>query len=77
METGTAHRVGRHRDRGSFCVVPQEAENEELLYAVFGPTGVALYTFTDVSEAIAEASALNSAPSRDRGSSPQLVGHEE
>jgi hypothetical protein len=66
METRTAHRV-RRGDRASFCVVPQEAENEELLYAVFGPTGVALYTFTDVREAIAEASALNSAPQSGSG----------
>jgi hypothetical protein len=61
MESGEAHRVRRRRDRGSFRVVPHEAENEGQVYAVVGPTGVALYTFTDVREATAEASALNSA----------------
>ena len=60
METATVQ-VHRRRYRDSFRVVPQEAKNETQLYAVLGPTGVALYTFTDLREAIAEASALNSA----------------
>jgi hypothetical protein len=76
METGTAHRV-RRRDRGSFCVVPQEAENEEQLYAVVAPTGVTLYTFTDVREATAEASALNSGGNPDRRLTGRVVGHAE
>jgi hypothetical protein len=76
METGMAHRA-RRRERGSFCVVPQEAENEEQLYAVVGPTGVALYTFTDVREATAEASALNSTGNPDRGWTWLVVGDAE
>jgi hypothetical protein len=76
METGTA-RVRRRRDLGSYRVVPIEAGNEELLYAVVGPIGLALYTFTDVREATAEASALNSARIRNHGLSRQMVGYEE
>jgi hypothetical protein len=63
METATTHRVRHRRDRDSYRVIPQEAEHEQQLYGVVAPTGVTLYTFTDVREAIAEASALNSAPS--------------
>jgi hypothetical protein len=55
----TADRVLHRRERGSFCVVPQEADHTEELYAVFSPTGVALYTFSDIQEAIAEAAELN------------------
>jgi hypothetical protein len=77
MEPVTTHRVRRRRDRGSFRVVPQEAENERELYAVVGPSGAALYTFTDARDAIAEASALNSAPRPDRGSLRLVVGDEE
>ena len=40
----THHRLRRRRDRGGFRVVPK-AERGEELYAVVGPTGVALYTF--------------------------------
>ena len=69
-----AHRI---RDRGSFRVVPLEAENGEQLYAVVAPTGVRLYTFTDVREAAAEASALNSARIPDRVSSWPVVGDAE
>ena len=61
MNRGTPHRAPRRRDRDSFRVVPQEAATGEQLYAVVGPTGVALYTFTDVHAAIAEAAELNAA----------------
>jgi hypothetical protein len=73
METTTDDRVRRPRDRGSFRVLPLEAENEQQLYAVVAPTGVTLYTFTDVREATAEASALNSARIPDRVSSWPVV----
>lgn len=68
MNRATSHHVHRRRDRGSFRVVPQEAANGEPLYAVVGPTGVALYTFTDMREAIAEAAELNTQGSSEHGS---------
>ena len=71
METTMAHRI---RDRGSFRVVPLEAQNGEQLYAVVASTGVTLYTFTDAREATVEASALNSTRIPDRASSRLVVG---
>jgi hypothetical protein len=76
MNTATAHRTGRLRDLDSFRVVPRETEHERQLYTVVGPTGVALYTFTDIHEAIAEASVLNTARVADRGSSRLVPGDE-
>ena len=62
VETSTSseHRVRPTRSRGRFHVVPQEDEKGEEVHVVVGPTGVALYTFTDIREAIAEAAELNS-----------------
>jgi hypothetical protein len=77
METATPHRVHRRPEQHSFRVVPQENENESQLYVVVGPNGVALYTFTDAREAVAEASVLNSAPIPYRGSSGLVVSDEE
>ena len=74
METTTAYRV---RDRGSFRVVPLEAENGEQLYAVVASTGVTLYTFTDAREASAEALALNSRRIPDLVSPWPVVGDAE
>jgi hypothetical protein len=54
-----ANRSRRRRDRGGFGVAPQEDENGEEVYVVVGPTGAALYSFTDIREAIAEAADLN------------------
>ena len=65
----TAHGAPRRRDRGSFRVVPQAADEHEALYAVVSPTGVALYTFGDLQEAIAEAAELNTTRIRGRLSS--------
>ena len=69
-----AHRI---RDRGSFRVVPLEAENGEQLYAVVASTGVTLYTFTDAREASAEALALNSRRIPDLVSPWPVVGDAE
>ena len=75
---GKAHRGDRRRDRDSFRVVPQGAQDTEQVYAVVGPTGVALYTFTNLHEATAEAAALNKASTTDRGSDrPQRLRSEE
>jgi hypothetical protein len=63
MNGAESHRAGRRRDRESFRVVPQDASNGEQLYAVIGPTGAALYTFTDMHVAIVEAAELNAAGS--------------
>jgi hypothetical protein len=71
MNRATPHRAPR-RDRDSFRVVPEETPSGEQLYAVLGPTGVPLYTFTDIHAAIAEAAELN-AP----GSSGQLTSRLE
>jgi hypothetical protein len=64
-----ADRVARRRPRDSFRVVALEAEDNQELYAVVAPTGVALYTFTDIREATEEAAALNVAHASGRGSS--------
>jgi hypothetical protein len=61
----TQHRVQRRRDRGSFRVIRRQDKTGEELYAVVGPSGVALYTFSDLHEANAEAAELN-APARGR-----------
>jgi hypothetical protein len=58
--TSSEHRGRRSRGRGGFRVVSQADEKGEEVYVVVGPTGVALYTFTDIREAIAEAAELNS-----------------
>jgi hypothetical protein len=42
------------------------ADNAEELYAVVNPTGVVLYTFSDIREAVAEAAELNAMPIRGR-----------
>jgi hypothetical protein len=39
--------------------VQEENEAGETLHVVVAPTGVALYSFTDVQDAVAEAAALN------------------
>ena len=57
--TSSEHRVRRGRRRGGFRVIPQTDEKGEEVYAVVAPTGVALYTFTDIREAVAEAADLN------------------
>jgi hypothetical protein len=54
-------RSRRRRGRGGFRVIPRENDNGEEVYVVVGPTGVALYSFTDIREASAEAAELNSA----------------
>jgi hypothetical protein len=53
-------RRGR-RIRGGFRVIPRENDIGEEVYVLVGPTGVALYTFTDVSDATREAAELNGA----------------
>jgi hypothetical protein len=50
------------RDAGvrvGFWVLPQRDAAGEESYVVVGPTGVPLYTFTDVRDAIEEAAELN------------------
>jgi hypothetical protein len=66
VSRATGDGVLRRRERGGFHVVPQTADNDEELYAVVNPTGVALYTFSDIREAIAEAAELNTTPIRGR-----------
>ena len=44
---------------GAFRVIPLSAGNGEEIYVVVGPTGVGLYTFTDLRVATAEAAELN------------------
>jgi hypothetical protein len=58
MKKDTQHRVQRRRDRGEFRVVRRHEKGEEL-YAVIAPSGVALYTFSELREATAEAAELN------------------
>jgi hypothetical protein len=58
----TQHRIQRRRDRGGFHIVRRYEKGEEL-YAVIGPSGAALYTFSDLREATTEAAELN-APTR-------------
>jgi hypothetical protein len=67
--TAKAHRDNQHRaqrrgDRSSFRVIRRQDTTGEELYAVVGPSGVALYTFTDLRAANAEVAELNS-PLRD------------
>jgi hypothetical protein len=69
MNRATAHAVPRRRDRGSFRVIPREADHNEELYAVVNPNGVTLYTFSDIQEAITEVAELNTTPIRGRLSS--------
>ena len=47
------------RQGGGYHVVQEENEAGETLHVVVAPTGVALYSFTDVQDAAAEAAALN------------------
>jgi hypothetical protein len=49
----------RPSDGGAFRVVPQHAGGGEQVYIVVSPTGVELYTFTDLRVATAEAAELN------------------
>ena len=57
----TPRRSRRRRDRVTFRVVPQEDSTGEQLFVVVAPTGVALYTFTDIRDATTEAAELNAA----------------
>jgi hypothetical protein len=59
VNAGAASPSRRRRDRGGFRVALGEGENAEEVYVVVGPTGVELYSFTDIREAIAEAADLN------------------
>jgi hypothetical protein len=63
-----ADRFAGQRAFGSFRVVALEADDTQELFAVVDPTGVPLYTFTDIHEATEEAAALNVAHASDRGS---------
>jgi hypothetical protein len=76
MSTATDHRTGRLLDFDSFRVVPHQTEHDAQLYTVVGPSGVALYTFTDIHAATAEASVLNTARVSDRGVSQLVVSDE-
>jgi hypothetical protein len=64
----TQHRARRRRDRGEFRVIQRHEKGEEL-YAVIGPSGVALYTFSDLRDATAEAAILNTPSQLDRAKS--------
>ena len=51
--------VRRRGNRGAFRVIPLSVGNGEEIYVVVGPTGIGLYTFTDLRVATAEAAELN------------------
>ena len=52
----TVHRPG---NAAAYRVIPQHSGNGEEVYVVVSPTGVGLYTFTDLRLATAEAAELN------------------
>ena len=54
--TQTARRSGNGE---AFRVIPQHSGSGEEVYVVVSPTGVGLYTFTDLRLATAEAAELN------------------
>jgi len=62
MAAGVSSRSG---NRASFRVVPQRDGGEEV-FLIVAPTGVALYSFTDLHAATSEAAALNTTSRRDR-----------
>jgi hypothetical protein len=53
--TQAVHRPGN----AAFRVIPQHSGHGEEVYVVVSPTGVGLYTFTDLRLATAEAAELN------------------
>jgi hypothetical protein len=56
----TSPGVQRRRDRaGDFRVVLRKDKNGEYVFTLLGQTGVALYTFSDLHDATAEAAELN------------------
>ena len=56
----TSPGVQRRRDRaGDFRVVLRKDKNGEFVFTLLGPTGVALYTFSDLHDATAEGAELN------------------
>ena len=59
MDKEPVSRAHPRRQSGGYHVVQEENEAGETLHVVVAPTGVALYSFTDVHDATAEAAALN------------------
>ena len=57
--TSAEHPARRSPTRGWYRVRPQDDENRETVYAVIAASGVALYTFSDLRDATAEAAELN------------------
>jgi hypothetical protein len=61
---GSTANIGRDRANGlraleGYWVIPDRDRGGEEVFAVVGPTGVPLYTFTDLRDAVAEATELN------------------
>ena len=54
-----AQTVRHSNDVGAFRVIPQHNGSGEEVFVVVSPTGVGLYTFTDLHLATAEAAELN------------------
>jgi hypothetical protein len=52
------------RSRGSFRVVPGVGNGGEEIFVVVAPTGVSLYSFTDLHDATTEAATLNASRAR-------------
>jgi hypothetical protein len=51
--------VRRSSNEGAFRVIPQHNGSGEEVFVVVSPTGIGLYTFTDLHLATAEAAELN------------------
>ena len=59
MDEEPISRTHPRRQSGGYHVVQEENEAGETVHVVVAPTGVALYSFTDVHDATAEVAALN------------------
>lgn len=59
-----SHRRDRRRGHRDFRVVPESRDGEST-FVVVAPSGVALYSFTELNAATSEAAALNASADRD------------